>query len=160
MDSIRNDIPLSLKLLVIKIQKGLEPQAMIPATFLFPDEKAGFQVLNSDYFDKETLLIPAIINLQRSAYGVIDRWYQIFYTIWLWLGLGMCFICLYRKPFFQWVPLAVITLNCIFLPITIGMSLWRYVLAGIFLLPLFILAGIQSVGAFVPYYLTSRRKPE
>jgi len=155
MDSIRKDLPLSLKLLVIKIQKGLEPQEMMPATFLFPDEKASFEILNSDYFDKETLLIPTIINLQRSVNRLIGYWYQKFYTVWFWLGLGMCFICFYRRPFFQWIPIAVITLNSIFLPITIGMSLWRYVLSGIFLLQLFVLAGLQSVWEFLPYYLGS-----
>ncbi len=106
VDSIRNDISLSLKLLVIKIQKGLEPQAIIPATFPFPGEKAGFVTLNSSYFDKENLFIPVIINLQRSAQGVISKWYKEFYTLWFWLGLGMSFICLYRKPFFQWMPLS------------------------------------------------------
>jgi len=157
MDSIRNDIPPSLKLLVIKIQKGLEPQALIPATFLFPGEKVDFETLNSDYFDKENLFIPVMINLQRSVDMVISKWYQKFYTIWFWLGLGMSFICLYRKPFFQWVPLAVIAVTSIFLPTIMGMSMWRYVLSGIFVMQLFILAGIQSVSGFLPYYLTATR---
>jgi hypothetical protein len=160
MDSIRNDIPLSLKLLVIKIQKGLEPQATIPATFLYPGEKINFETLNSDYFDNETLFIPAIVNLQRYAVEVISQWYSIFYTAWFWLGLGMAFICFYRKPFFQWMPLAVIAINSVFLPTIMGMSMWRYVLSGIFLMQLFILAGIQSGGGFLCYYLTTSRRRE
>ena len=157
LDSIRNNIPLSLKLLVIKIQKGLEPQAMIPATFLFPGEKIDFETLNSDYFDKENLFIPVMIHLQRSVDDVISKWYKKFYTIWFWLGLGMLFICLYRKPFFQWDPLVVIAATSIFLPTIMGMSMWRYVLSGIFVMQLFILAGIQSLMGFLPYYLTTMR---
>ena len=160
MDSIRNDIPLSLKLLVIKIQKGLEPQATIPATFLYPGEKINFATLNSDYFDKETLFIPAIINIQRYAVEVVSQWYSIFYTAWFWLGLGMAFICFFRKPFFQWMPLAVIAINSVFLPTIMGMSMWRYVLSGIFLMQLFILAGIQSGGGFLSYYLTTSHRRE
>ena len=158
MDSIKNDIPLSLKLLAIKIRKGLEPEPMMPATFVFPGEKVNFQILNSDYFDKETLIIPTIINLQRTVDAGIGKWYKKIYTVWLWLGLGMSFICFYRKPFFQWMPLVVITLNSIFLPIILGNSLWRYVLSGIFLLQIFVLAGIQSVEGFLPYYLLMTRQ--
>jgi hypothetical protein len=160
LDSIRKDIPLSLKLLVIKIQKGLEPQSFFPATFLFPDEKANFEILNADYFDKETLFIPLIINLQRSINGVVGYLYQTFYTVWFWLCLGMSFICFYRKPFFQWVPLVVISLNSVFLPTIMGMSMWRYVLSGIFVMQFFVLAGMQSVGQFLPYYFTARRRLE
>jgi 4-amino-4-deoxy-L-arabinose transferase-like glycosyltransferase len=160
-DSIRKDIPLSLKLLIIKIQKGLEPQVFFPATFQLPGEKPDFMILNSDYFDKEPLFFPALIDLQRFVYGVVSRWYQNFYTVWFWLCLGLSFICFYRKPFFQWVPLVVIAVSSVFLPTVMGMSMWRYVLSGIFLMQLFVLAGVQSVGEFLPYYLTaSRRKGE
>jgi hypothetical protein len=152
IDSIRNDLPLAWKLLVIKIQKGLEPQALIPATFLFPGEKADFELLNSDYFDQENALFPVIVHLQRSIDSVIGKGYQTFYGIWLWLCLGMSFICLYRKPFFQWTPLAAIAVNNVFLPTVMGMSMWRYVLSGIILMQIFLLAGIQSVGEFLPYY--------
>ena len=160
IDSIRNDIPLSIKLLEFKIQKSLEPQVLIPATFLFPGEKANFEILNSDYFDKETLFLPGIINLQRSIDAVVGKLYEHFYSIWVWLCLGMSFICLYRKPFFQYVPLVVLAVSSLFLPITLGMSQWRYVLTGIFLIQLFVLAGIQSIGEFLPYYLTALRQPK
>jgi len=130
---------------------------MIPATFLFPGEKIDFETLNSDYFDKENLFIPVMIHLQRSVDDVISKWYKKFYTIWFWLGLGMLFICLYRKPFFQWDPLVVIAATSIFLPTIMGMSMWRYVLSGIFVMQLFILAGIQSLMGFLPYYLTTMR---
>ena len=153
LDSIRNNIPLTWKLLAIKIQKGLEPQALLPATFLFPGEKADFEILNSDYFDQENILFPKIINLQRSADSLLGKGYQTFYSNWLWLCLGMSFICLYRKPFFQWVPLVAIAVNNVFLPTVMGMSMWRYVLSGIILMQMFVLAGIQSLGEFLPYYL-------
>jgi hypothetical protein len=158
MDSIRNDLSLSLKLLVIKIEKGLEPQAFFPATFLLQGEKADFQILNSDYFDKENLFIPAIINLQRTVDGIIAKWYGSFYSVWFWLCLGMSFICLYRRPFFQWVPLAIIALNSVFLPTVMGMSMWRYVLSGIFLMQLFVLAGVQSLRGFLPFYFSTIRR--
>jgi hypothetical protein len=155
IDSIRHDIPLSFKLLVIKIQKGLEPQTTIPATFLFPGEKADFEILNSDYFDQEKLLFPGLVNLQRSMDSFIGKGYQTFYSVWLWLCLGMSFICLYRRRLFQWAPLVAIAVINVFLPTVMGMSMWRYVLAGIVLMQLFVLAGLQSVGEFLPYYLGS-----
>ncbi len=160
IDSIRNDLPLSWKLLVIKIQKGLEPEAFLPATFLFPGEKADFEILNSDYFDQEKLLFPVLVNLQRSVDSLIGKGYQTFYSVWLWLCLGMSFICLYRRRFFQWAPLVAIAVINVFLPTVMGMSMWRYVLSGTVLMQIFVLAGIQSVGEFIPYYLGTwdRRK--
>ncbi len=141
IDSIRNDIPLSWKLLVIKIQKGLDPQASFPATFSVTGEKADFENLNSDYFDQENILFPGLINLQRSLDDMIGKGYQTFYSVWLVLCLGMSFVCLYRKPFFLWVPLSVIALNNIFLPTIMGMSMWRYVLSGIILMQYLFLQG-------------------
>lgn len=150
-DSIRRDIRLTWKLLVLKIRKGLEPQMAVPP---LPGDQGRlrFAPIYSEYFDEERIS-PGLVYLQRMLEQELGKWYRYGYPIWVWICLGMLLLCLYRKPFFTWVPIGVITANNIFLPTVLGMSMWRYVLSGILLMQIFALAGLQSLLAFIPYCL-------
>ncbi len=152
-DSIRKDPAMSWKLLLVKLRQGFEPHPFIPATARLPGEQPGFSTLNADYFDGEGIFVPPLIYFQRWVDNVIGRWYESVFGVWFWLGAVMLFICLYRLPSFEWTTIIIITANSVLLPTIIGMSMWRYVLLGMILMQYPLLAGIQSAGRFVRYYL-------
>lgn len=153
MDSIRGNLSVTWKLLQLKLQQGLDPQVLISRTFPLPGEGKHSQASDTAYFERESPSSPIFLRLQTYINLATARLYRRVSTIWLVAGLGMLFICCYRKPFIRWVPLAAISLNSILLPTVLGMSLWRYVVFGLLLLPIFILAGFQLLGTFLPYYL-------
>ena len=153
LDSIRKDLRLSWKLLLVKLGQGFEPHPFIPATFLMPGEHPTSDTLNSDYFDEERIFIPPLIDLQHWINNAIGQYYGSVFTAWFWLGLVMLFICIYRRPFFLWASLALIALNSILLPTIISMSMWRYVFLGLILMQYPLLSGLQSAGRFGFYYL-------
>jgi hypothetical protein len=152
LDSVRQNPLLAWRLLGVKLQQGFEPNPFIPGTFPLPGETSQGETLNAGYFDKEPLLIPALIPVQQFVNGMLASWYRSIFTVWFWLGLVMIFIALYRHPAFAWIPLVAIVANSIFLPTIAGMSMWRYVLFGLVLMPIFILSGVQSAGEFLSYY--------
>ncbi len=158
-DSIRKNIYLSLKLLDIKIHKGLTPETLLIQTFPLPNEPVGMGSSSSDYFDQETLSIPPAIYLQRSAYDWLEKWYQSLYPGWVWFSLGMMLLCFYRKPFFVWAPAIVIVATRIFVPTIVSMSLWRYVISGIVALQMFAFAGLWSLVDFLAFIFNQRKKP-
>ena len=152
IDSIRNDLWLTGRILLIKIRNGFEPNPFVPGTFPLPGEPPKAANLNAGFFDQEPLLIPALVPVQRYVNALLVTWYRGIFTVWFWLGLVMLFIALYRRPPFAWIPLAAIAANSIFLPTIVGMSMWRYVLFGLVLMPIFILSGVQSLREFIPHY--------
>lgn len=153
IDSIRKDPAQTWRLLLFKIRQGFEPHATGQATFLFPGEAyQGAPLFNSEYFDQEHLFIPPLIRAQRFMGAVVAPIYSRVMAVWLWFGLIMLFICLYRQPFFLWFPIVALAVSSILLPTVIGMSMWRYLLLGILLLVSPILAGLQSLAGFVQRY--------
>src|SRR5574341_485236 len=153
IDSIRKDMPLTWKLLAVKIRKGFEPIFWPPQTLPLHGEKLPFGSIKSEYFDQETAPIPALIPLQLTLHNMSAMLYRHVYPTWVWICLGMLLLCLYRRPFFTWVPIVVITANNVFLPTILAASAWRYVLSGFILMQIFALAGLQSLAAFIPYCL-------
>ncbi len=160
IDSIRNDLSLAGRILMIKVRDGFEPNPFIPGTFPLPGEMPQAENLNASYFDKEPLLVPALVPVQQFMNRLMVTWYRGVFTVWFWLGLTMIFIALYRRPPFVWIPLVLIAANSIFLPTIVGMSMWRYVLFGLVLIPIFILSGVQSLAEFILHYWNafSKRK--
>jgi hypothetical protein len=153
LDSIRKDVSVTWRILMIKLREGFEPHTFIPGTFALPGERTPELAMNADYFNEESAMIPLLISLQRFVNSLLREWYPSIFTVWFWLGLTMIFISLYRRPSFRWLLLSLIAINSIFLPTIIGASMWRYVLFGLVLMPIFIMAGIQSIGEFIPLYL-------
>jgi len=129
LDSMRKNLRLTWKLLQIKFQQGFEPHSFTPSTFPLPGEKISFRSFNSKYFDPETISVPIFIRVQRGFYKVFVLLCPIFYRVWFWLGVGMLFIGLYRKPFFTWVPLASYSVSVTFavaVPVLVIPMLVRY----------------------------------
>jgi 4-amino-4-deoxy-L-arabinose transferase-like glycosyltransferase len=149
-DSIRKNIFTTLKLLDIKIRKGMTPETIsFQHTFPLPSDRVYIESSASDYFDREPALSPSAIYMQRRINDQLIKWYQYVYPGWVWFSLGMMLLCLYRKPFFVWVPIITIAATHIFVPTVIGMSLWRYVISGIVLLQIFALTGLWPLMNFL-----------
>ena len=145
---------------MIKVRDGFEPNPFIPGTFPLPGEMPQAENLNASYFDKEPLLVPALVPVQQFMQSpdgdlvsrriyclVLARAYHDIHCV-----ISSSPLCL--------DPLALIAANSIFLPTIVGMSMWRYVLFGLVLMPIFILSGVQSLAEFIPHYWNafSKRK--
>jgi hypothetical protein len=153
IDSLRKDIRLTLKLLVIKIRKGFEPRFSPAKTLPLHGEELPYASVKSEYFDQEKAAVPGLVQFQLIVYDRLDTWYRHVYPLWVWFCLGMLLLCLYRRPFFTWVPIAVITANSVFLPTLLAGAEWRYVVSGFIVMQVFALAGLQSLLVFIPYCL-------
>lgn len=155
-DSIRKNLDLALKLLAIKIEDSLVPEmhALHAQTFPTPDEQVTRQP--QPYFLEEKSYFPELVYLQRGIYHLFQSWYRFFYATFVWTGLGLMFLGLYRKPLMVWVPVVLITASRIFIPIIIGLGNWRYILSGLILLMIFNLAGVASIMKFTNLALRPR----
>ena len=136
LDSIKKDWSLTYQLLLIKIRAGLRPETTNMHTLALPSE--NYQTQKLGYFDQENLIIPALILAQRTGYTYIQRWFDSYYPWWVYLCIVAMFFCLYRSPGTVWLTLILIIGTRIFIPNIMGLSHWRYTLAG--LMPLQILA--------------------
>jgi uncharacterized protein (DUF983 family) len=63
--------------------------------------------------------------------------------------LSVLFFSVYQKQFFVWVPIIAITASRLFVPITIGLGNWRYIISGLPFLLMFSLLAIQSITGFL-----------
>lgn len=148
VDSIIRDPSLSLELLFIKLREGFAPETT--ATFTLPLPGEAFQPgeLKMTYFDEEKLTAAWLVHLQRVGYRVMDFWYGQIYQLWIWVCLAALVLCLYRRPFFLWVPVVAVTSIRILFPTIMGISHWRYILSGILPLQIFGLAGFLVIISF------------
>lgn len=153
LDSIRKDMSLTSKLLLVKLREGLEPSPFTLGTLPLPGEGYYVPARNAMYFDNEPILSSSLVHLQRLSNDAVGKLYERVFSVWFWLGSVLLFISLYRRPFFGWAPLLLLTASSIIVPTVIGMSNWRYVFSGLILLQYPLLAGIQSIGRFIPFYL-------
>ncbi len=135
-DSIKKDESLTLKLLFIKLRDGLTPGTTHMLTLPLPTE--DFLTPKMGYFDQEHLRIPIFINLQRGFNGYLQKWYDTVFPYWVYLCLFAMTFSLYRSPRIIWLTLILITATRIFIPNIMGLSHWRYTVAGI--IPLQIIA--------------------
>jgi len=128
IDSINKDWALSFKLLLIKIHASLRPETTAMLSLPLPSE--SFPSYKRGFFDDEKLSIPALILAQRKTYEYIQEWNDSIYRTWVYVSLFAMFFSLYRSPSRIWLTLILITITRIFLPAVIGLSHWRYTLAG------------------------------
>lgn len=136
LDSIKKDWSLTYQLLLIKIRAGLRPETTHMLSLPLPWE--DYQTPKMGFFDQENLSIPTLILAQRKAYEYMQRWYYTFFPWWLYLCLYTMIFSLYRSPKPIWLTLILLIITRIFIPNIMGLSHWRYTLAG--LIPLQILA--------------------
>lgn len=148
IDSILHDPLLSLELLFIKFREGFSPEIVADYAGPLPDQDPRLNMLKQNYFDEEDLSVGWLIDLQRVIYQVMRFWYSNGYQIWVWFCLGALSLSLYRRPFFLWSALGLITAIRILLPTVISLSHWRYILAGIIPLQIIGLAGLFSLAEF------------
>ncbi len=158
-DSIRKDPNLALQLYLVKLKKSFIPETIMTVTFALPEEiKANAQTTKGIYFDREKQLFPALIPLQRWAYDSLEIFDRYFYYPLILFCLGVLFLAIYQKKFFMWAPVVVITASRLFIPITIGLGNWRYVISGIPFLLIFALLAFQIVRGFLSFMFNP--KPE
>ena len=142
VDSIKNNWSLTYRLLLIKLRAGLRPETTHMFSLPLPSE--GYQSYKMGYFEQESLSIPALILAQRKTYEYMQAWYDSFYPLWVYLCIFAMIFSLYRSPKPIWLTFILITGTRIFIPNIMGLSHWRYTLAG--LIPLQIL-GICWIAA-------------
>lgn len=135
-DSIKKNKSLAAKLLFIKIEDGLTPGTTHMLTLPLPEE--DFQTPKMGYFDQENLSIPLFINMQREFNKHLQKWYDTVFPYWVYLCLFAMILSLARSPRAIWITLILITATRIFIPNIMGLSHWRYTIAG--LIPLQIIA--------------------
>jgi hypothetical protein len=128
IDSIKKDWALSFKLLLIKIHASLRSETTAMLSLPLPSE--SLPSYKRGFFDDEKLSIPALILAQRKTYEYIQEWNDSIYRTWVYVSLFALFFALYRSPGRIWLTLILITVTRIFLPAVIGLSHWRYTLAG------------------------------
>ncbi|HET7144840.1 MAG TPA: hypothetical protein VFI68_12540, partial [Anaerolineales bacterium] len=128
--------------LLIKLRAGLRPETTHMFSLPLPSE--SHQSYKMGYFEQEDLSIPALILAQRKTYEYMQAWYDSFYPLWVYLCIFAMIFSLYRSPKTIWLTFILIIGTRIFIPNIMGLSHWRYTLAG--LIPLQIL-GICWIAA-------------
>ncbi len=144
LDSMKKDWSLTYKLLLIKIRAGLRPETTATISLSLPSE--NHRSYKQGYFDDEQLSIPVLILAQRKTYEYIQSWYDGYFPWWVYLCMFSMFFSLYRSPSAIWLTLILIIATRIFIPNIMGLSHWRYTLAG--LIPLQII-GIRWVTSII-----------
>ncbi|MCE9647269.1 MAG: glycosyltransferase family 39 protein [Chloroflexi bacterium] len=127
-DSLKKDWQLSYKLLLIKIRAGLQPETTAMLSLPLPAE--DHPTYKMGYFDDEQAGMPALILAQRKAYEYIQAGYDPYFQAWVYFCLVAMIFSLYRSPGLTWFTLILITSTRIFIPNIMGLSHWRYTLAG------------------------------
>jgi hypothetical protein len=150
LDSIRKDPAQTLKLLAVKIDEGMQPGTTATHSFPLPGETKGMEKIKAQYFDTETLQIVPLIRVQRAVYAGLDWFFGHVYPAWVWICLAAMALSAFRKPFFIWAPVAVITFLKVIFPLVLGFGMWRYVVAGIVPLEILSFAVIQVILSNVP----------
>jgi hypothetical protein len=152
-DSIRKDPELSMRLYSLKLQKSFIPDAIMLITFPLPKDGATTQPWKEEYFNEEKLLFPTLIPLQRLVYDSLRKFNRYFYYPLVIFCLGILFLAIYQKQFFVWMPVIAITASRLFVPITIGLANWRYIISGLPFLLIFLLLAIQIMGGFLSFII-------
>lgn len=129
LDSIRNNPELTIRLLNLKINTGLEPVLTHDVTYSLPGELTRPP---SVYFDQDNLSIPALIRLQRSANKNIYMWYPHIHPVWTMFCVLALVLSSIRRPLVVWAGLAAIVATRIFIPLSMSVPFWRYTLSGWF----------------------------
>lgn len=130
-DSILRNKETALKLLFMKYHDGLSPEVnTYNITYPLPGEPPRLDSYKINYFDEESLSIPALIRLQRQINTWTMKFYPRVYPTWVLFCILTIFLSLFRSPWDRWLALIGITASRIFIPLTLGVAFWRYTLAG------------------------------
>jgi hypothetical protein len=129
-DSILEDRDLTLKLLFIKIEAGLQPEFIYTMTYSLPGQAVWTSGTKAEFFDAENVSLPLLIVPQRWINGQVSLWYPYVYPLWVLFCILALTLSLYRSPAGVWIVLVLIVATRIFVPQVMGLSSWRYTLAG------------------------------
>ncbi len=152
-DSINNNLPLTGKLLGIKIRDALEPASVsFIRTFPLPDEDYYAGEFKIKYFDTENSNYFSLIKIQREINNLTSKYYSRIYPGWVWFCILLLFISLLRRPRDVWLAITTITISRIFVPNIFGISIWRYTLAAILPLQIIAIAWIMLILGGVRYH--------
>lgn len=158
MDSIRKNPALSLQIYSLKLKKSFIPSrnGVMEKTFIPVEENGkivGTLPYNKTYFfASEQNIFSAFIPWQRKMYDLLPAFDRYLYRPLVFFCLGIALLALYQKQFLKWLPLIAIALSRMFIPITIGIAHWDYMLAGIAVLLTFVFLAIQITQGFL-YFL-------
>jgi 4-amino-4-deoxy-L-arabinose transferase-like glycosyltransferase len=136
LDSIRLNPQKSIELLFFKYYKGLQPALPIPISYPLPGEPYWDE--GDEFFDLDILVIPPLIQMQRTANEVAFAWYGLLFPVWILICIAALIFSAIRPPMLIWSTLMLTLAYKIFAPLTISVSFWRYTLSGI--LPLQVVA--------------------
>ncbi|MDD2921000.1 MAG: glycosyltransferase family 39 protein [Anaerolineales bacterium] len=150
-DSIRKNPGLSAQIYLVKLKKSFVPETIMTITFALPEEAANAQPKKGIFFDAEENRFPLLVAWQRQVYDSLWTFDQYFYYPLILFCLGVLFLAVYQKNFFVWAPVVIVTASRLFIPITIGLGNWRYVVSGVPFLLIFSLLAIQSMRGFLSY---------
>ncbi len=158
-DSIRKDPQLSMNLYLLKLKKAFVPErtTLMTSTFPLAGEKPRRQQ-DTKYFDSEGAVSTSLIPLQRKAYDWLPEFNRYIYRPLVLFCLTIALLAMYQKNFLLWMPVIAITLSRMFIPITIGIASWHYMLAGIAILLMFIFLAIENMRGFLAFLFNP--KPE
>jgi 4-amino-4-deoxy-L-arabinose transferase-like glycosyltransferase len=136
LDSIFRDPEKSIELLLFKYYKGLQPA--LPNLHTYPLPGEPYWEEGNEFFDLDILVIPSLIQIQRTANEVAFAWYGLLFPIWVLICIAALIFSTVRQPMIIWSMLILTLAYKIFAPLTISVSFWRYTLSG--LLPLQVIA--------------------
>jgi 4-amino-4-deoxy-L-arabinose transferase-like glycosyltransferase len=158
-DSIRKAPRLSTDLYFLKLKKAFVPEyiALMATTFPLAGEKT-IQQPGNVYFDSEKALFPNLIPIQRRVYDGLPKFNTYVYRPLVLFCLVIALLAVYQKQFFLWLPVIAFSLSRMFVPITIGIASWHYMLAGIAILLMFTFLAIQNIRGFLSFLFNP--KPE
>ncbi len=158
LDSIQKNPKKTIELLFLKYDKGLQPELPIKITYPLPGETRRYK--GSEFFDLDILVIPMFIHIQRAAHQVADAWYFLIYPGWILLCLTALLSSSIRKPMTVWSMLIFSIAYKIFMPLTISVSFWRYILSGFLPLQIITLSWLILIisGVYVVFLSNSHRR--
>lgn len=154
-DSIRKNPNLSMELYLLKLKKSFVPphSAVLETTFDLIEENGEIvgaaPQKASGYFESEKNIFPALIPWQRKVYDWLPVFDRYVYRPLVFFCLGVALLAVYQKQFFTWMPVIAIAFSRMFIPITIGIAHWHYMLAGIAVLLLFVFLALQTLQGFL-----------
>ncbi len=149
-DSIRSYPDLALRVYLLKLKDSFIPShsGVMEKTFQLVEENGkiigALPYSKAWYFDAQQTSFYAFIPWQQKIYDGLPLFDGYLYRPFVFFSLALALLAFYQKQFFKWTPMALIVLSRMFIPITIGIAHWNYMLAGIVALAAFFFLAIQT----------------
>ncbi len=154
-DSILANPQAAFTLYRIKLKNALTPPQSALMEVTFTPMYQGARIVGaepypgSQFFSDEQSLFPYFIPLQQRINEHLPFFYAAFYRPLVLASLVIAFFALYQKQWFRWMPLTFIAISRMFVPVTIGIAHWHYMLAGMAVLLTFLFLPIQTLNKFI-----------